>query len=90
MGTQSLERVSYLLKVNQLVSEPISWASVCVTVSGFHLILGGEESNEQVNNHNSNSQELGSFDVLIPRVFVLFDLLLTTVPWKTEARRLLV
>lgn len=85
-----MERVSYLPKVNQLVSEPISWASVCVTVSGFHLTLRGEESNEQVNNHNSNSQELGSFDVLVPRLFVLFHLLLTTVPWETEARCLLV
>lgn len=90
MGTQSLERVSCLPKVNQLVTEPISWASVYVTISGFHLTLGGEGSNEQVNNHNSNSQSLGSSDVLVPKFFILFHLLLTTVPWATEARCLLV
>lgn len=90
MGIQSLERVSPLPKVNQLVTEPISWASVCITISGFHLTPGGEESNEQVYNHNSNSQELGSSDVLVPQFFILFHLLLTAVPWETEARCLLV
>ena len=46
-GTQSLERVSDLPKVTQLVTEHSSWASVGVAApSGFHLLLGGEESSE--------------------------------------------
>lgn len=39
VGTQSLERVSDLSKVTQLVADPSSWAGVGVATSGFHLTL---------------------------------------------------
>lgn len=44
MGNQSLERVSNLPKVTQLVTKPSSWVRIDVT-SGFHLTLG-DKSNE--------------------------------------------
>lgn len=45
VGTQSLERVSDLSKVTQLVADPNSWAGVGVATSGFLLTLR-DKSNE--------------------------------------------